>query len=60
MPTICARKPDFAKRGYAGGVPMGGDLPRRRRRKAPRFAVWALRDPGVRARRARRCSGSRS
>src|SRR5206468_1833888 len=57
---LCA-KPGFAKRGYAGGVPMGGDLPRapaarfaQRAKgerspssvKAPRFAVWALRDPG--------------
>jgi Protein of unknown function (DUF3604) len=39
----------FAQKGYAGGVPMGGEL-----REAPavggapRFAVWALRDPGDR------------
>ena len=38
----------FAQKGYAGGVPMGGELPpaAQRERRAPRFAVWALRDPG--------------
>jgi Protein of unknown function (DUF3604) len=44
---LCA-KPDFAAQGYAGGVPMGGDLPPASpTAKAPRFAVWALRDPGA-------------
>jgi Protein of unknown function (DUF3604) len=44
---LCAR-PDFAKRGYAGGVPMGGDLAKApKTAKSPRFAVWALRDPGA-------------
>ncbi len=40
---------DFAARGYAGGVPMGGDLPAAQgaRAAAPRFAVWALQDPGT-------------
>ena len=38
---------DFAARGYAGGVPMGGDLPAPPRAgAAPTLAVWALRDPG--------------
>jgi hypothetical protein len=38
---------DFAERGYAGGVPMGGDLPPLPRSgAAPTLAVWALRDPG--------------
>jgi hypothetical protein len=51
----------FAQKGYAGGVPMGGELPpvpasfaqRAEGERspssvpaAPRFAVWALRDPG--------------
>jgi len=32
--------------GYAQGVPMGGDLPKKPgRAKAPTFAVWALKDP---------------
>jgi len=38
----------FVERGYAGGVPMGGDLPTApgANGDAPSFAVWALRDPG--------------
>jgi len=38
---------DFPARGYAGGVPMGGDLPPRPGDGAPRFAVWAAQDPGT-------------
>jgi hypothetical protein len=37
----------FAQQGYAGGVPMGGDLPERSDAAAPRFAVSALADPGT-------------
>ena len=37
---------DFVKKAYAGGVPMGGDLPPKpASAKAPTFAVWALKDP---------------
>jgi hypothetical protein len=37
---------DFVKKAYAGGVPMGGDLPSKPgKAKAPTFAVWALKDP---------------
>ena len=43
--TLCG-SPDFVSKGYADGVPMGGDLPTRGDAKAPRFAVWAMRDPG--------------
>jgi hypothetical protein len=39
------RRGDFAAQGYAGGVPMGGDLPARSGGGAPRFAVSALADP---------------
>jgi len=38
-------RPDFAKRGYAGGVPMGGDLSAAPAGKAPSFMIRALRDP---------------
>jgi hypothetical protein len=41
--------PDFVARGYAGGVPMGGELrgPAPDSPNAPlRVAAWALRDPG--------------
>ena len=37
-------RPDFAKRGYASGVPMGGDLVNAPSGKAPGFMVRALRD----------------
>ena len=36
---------DWVKTAYAGGVPMGGDLPPRRAGKAPTFVVWAVKDP---------------
>ncbi len=37
---------DFAKKAYASGVPMGGDLPAApASAKAPTFAVWAMKDP---------------
>ncbi|MGR8920851.1 MAG: DUF3604 domain-containing protein [Gammaproteobacteria bacterium] len=35
---------DFVKKAYAGGVPMGRDLPAKPS-KAPTFAVWAQKDP---------------
>jgi hypothetical protein len=38
-------RPDFARRGYAGGVPMGGDLTNGPAGKAPTFMIRALRDP---------------
>lgn len=36
---------DLARTGYSKGVPMGGDLAKAPRGKAPSFMVWALRDP---------------
>jgi len=39
---------EFAAKGYELGVPMGGDLPPRNKKSGdPRFAVWALQDPGT-------------
>ena len=38
------RRPDFAKQGYARGVPMGGDLSDPPRGKAPTFMIRTLRD----------------
>ena len=35
---------NFVRKAYKGGVPMGGDLPKKAS-KAPTFAVWALKDP---------------
>ncbi len=45
---VCSRS-DLVATGYAGGVPMGGDLDSAaaRKRGAPRFIVSALRDPGT-------------
>jgi hypothetical protein len=37
---------DWVKDAYANGVPMGGDLPAMpKAAKAPKFVVWALKDP---------------
>jgi hypothetical protein len=37
---------NFVKKAYEGGVPMGGDLPKKPSgAKAPSFAVWALKYP---------------
>lgn len=39
------RRPDFAAQGYARGVPMGGDLTKGPKGRAPVFMVRSLRDP---------------
>jgi len=47
-PSDLVEDKDFVKKAYAGGVPMGGDLPPRKGKdlaKAPTFAIWALKDP---------------
>ena len=38
-------RPDFARTGYARGVPMGGDITNAPSGKAPSFLIRALRDP---------------
>ncbi|MFA9562105.1 MAG: DUF3604 domain-containing protein, partial [Nitrospirota bacterium] len=43
--TDDVQRPDFAKAGYLGGVPMGGDLSSAPDGKAPRLMIRALRDP---------------
>jgi len=40
-----ALRPDLARIGYAGGVPMGGDLTSAPEGKSPRFLIRAVRDP---------------
>lgn len=45
-PNNIVNDSDFVKKAYAGGVPMGGDLPSKpSASKAPTFAVWATKDP---------------
>ena len=44
--SICTSD-DLAAEGYAGGVPMGGDLAERPADASPTFVVQALRDPGT-------------
>jgi hypothetical protein len=39
--------PEFVARAYATGTPMGGELGTVRGKKSPRFAVWAMKDPGT-------------
>ncbi len=43
-PASLLERRDWLKVAYAGGVPMGGDLPARTS-KAPTFAVWVMKDP---------------
>ena len=43
--NLCDR-PDLVEQGYAGGVPMGGDMPARPGDANPTFAVLAMQDPG--------------
>ena len=42
-PDVLNQK-DWVKTGYANGVPMGGDLPKKAG-KEPTFIVWAVKDP---------------
>lgn len=44
--TNLLKMTDWLKAAYRGGVPMGGDLPPSPvGRRAPRFAIWAVKDP---------------
>ena len=45
--TSLCDDPRLVERAYAEGVPMGGDLPRRKSDEVPTFVVNALRDPGT-------------
>jgi hypothetical protein len=50
LPKDLCTRPDMAKRAYASGVPMGGDLPaitRAGKNGSPTFYASALADPGV-------------
>ncbi|HLK09754.1 MAG TPA: DUF3604 domain-containing protein [Candidatus Binatia bacterium] len=39
--------PTFVHDAYASGTPMGGEIGAVRGRHSPRFAVWAMKDPGT-------------
>jgi hypothetical protein len=38
---------DFVRDAYATGAPMGGELGPVRGERSPRFAIWAMKDPGT-------------
>ena len=40
-----ALRPDLARVGYAGGVPMGGDLSHAPEGKSPNFLIRSVKDP---------------
>jgi hypothetical protein len=44
--VACGRS-DLVARAYETGTPMGGEIGAVRGRKSPRFAVWAMKDPGT-------------
>jgi hypothetical protein len=47
-PADLVKDKEFVKKAYAGGVPMGGDMPAHPESdlaKVPTFAIWALKDP---------------
>jgi hypothetical protein len=45
-PNHCRKRAQL-RRAYAVGVPMGSDLPKRVRKKRPRFYISAVKDPGT-------------
>ncbi len=47
--VVCGRH-GFVRNAYASGTPMGGELGAVRGDASPRFAVWAMKDPGTAAR----------
>jgi hypothetical protein len=45
FPSDLNRRNDAIPQAYANGVPMGGDLPATPTGKAPKFLIWAMKDP---------------
>jgi hypothetical protein len=45
FPETLHERADWVEQGYATGVPQGGDLRAAPEGQAPRFVVWAQRDP---------------
>ena len=47
LPKKLCKRRNLVRKAYRRGVPMGSDLPRKhRKRRKPRFLVWAAKDPG--------------
>jgi hypothetical protein len=46
---VTCGQPDFVSQSYATGLPMGGKLAQKCDAASPRFAVWAMKDPGTMA-----------
>jgi hypothetical protein len=46
LPGVTCAAPDLVARGYAGGVPMGGEIGPVLGNASPYFAVTAFKDPG--------------
>jgi hypothetical protein len=47
LPAELCSEPELVKRGYAQGVPMGGELVAKNRERGPSFVVSALADAGT-------------
>jgi hypothetical protein len=47
LADVACGSPTFTHDAYAGGTPMGGEVGALRDRRSPRFAVWAVKDPGT-------------
>ncbi len=45
--SVTCGSTSFVRDAYASGTPMGGELGPVRGRRSPRFAVWAVKDPGT-------------
>ena len=45
FPEVINRNTELATLGYGSGVTMGGDLPAANKATAPRFILWAMKDP---------------
>jgi Protein of unknown function (DUF3604) len=47
LANVACGSPTFVRDAYASGTPMGGELGPVHGRASPRFAVWAVKDPGT-------------
>jgi len=47
LSRVACGTPTFVRDAYASGTPMGGEMGAIRGARSPRFAVWAVKDPGT-------------